>query len=238
MAAESVSAIMKELAAMGSEQARKTFARHSANIDMFGVRVGDMKTIVKRIKKDYELAKALYATGNSDAMYLAGLIADEDRMTPADLDGWMKAAPWYMIAEYTVPWVAADSPHGWILGNKWIDSNDERIAAGGWATLSSVLSVTPDDKLDLQALKRLLARVADSIGAAKNRERYCMNGFVIAVGCFVAPLSAEALKTARAIGKVEVDMGDTSCKVPDAAAYIRKLETMGRVGRKKKTARC
>jgi 3-methyladenine DNA glycosylase AlkD len=48
---------------------------------MFGVKVGDLKPIVKQIKGDQELAMQLYATGNSDAMYLAGLVADGRKMT-------------------------------------------------------------------------------------------------------------------------------------------------------------
>lgn len=35
-----------------------------------------MKPIQKKIKVDYQLAKDLYATGNADAQYLAGLIAE------------------------------------------------------------------------------------------------------------------------------------------------------------------
>ena len=41
-----------------------------------------------------------------------------------------------------------------------------------------------------------------------------------------------------AIGTVEVDMGDTSCRVPDALAYIAKVEAAGRLGAKRKTAAC
>jgi len=37
---------------------------------------------------------------------------------------------------------------------------------------------------------------------------------------------------------VEVDMGDTACKVPLALAAIEKIEAMGRVGRKRKTMKC
>jgi hypothetical protein len=65
-----------------------------------------------------------------------------------------------------------------------------------------------------------------------------MNGFVIGVGCFVAPLVKEAKAAAKALGKVEVDVGDTACRIPDALAYIEKVEVMGRLGRKKKEARC
>lgn len=43
---------------------------------MFGVSVADMKVIAKRIKGEQDLACELYQTGNSDAMYLAGMVAD------------------------------------------------------------------------------------------------------------------------------------------------------------------
>jgi hypothetical protein len=65
-----------------------------------------------------------------------------------------------------------------------------------------------------------------------------MNSFVIAVGGYVAPLTPKAKATAKAIGKVEVDMGDTSCNVPLAIDYIAKVEKMGRIGRKRQTAMC
>ncbi len=234
----SVDAIMKELAAMGSEQTRKTFARHGGPASMFGVKVGDMKTIVKRVKKNHELALGLFETGNSDAMYLAGLIADENKMTKADLERWAKGATWNMISDYTVAWVAAESPHGWALANKWIDSKSELIVGAGWATLANVVGIRPDDELDIPALKALLDRVAKNLKSAPNGVRYCMNSFVIAVGGYVVPLTKEALKTAKAIGEVEVNMGDTACKVPDATSYIAKMEATGRLGKKKKMARC
>ena len=37
---------------------------------------------------------------------------------------------------------------------------------------------------------------------------------------------------------VEVDMGETSCKVPLAQDMIAKIESMGRVGAKRKTMKC
>jgi hypothetical protein len=65
-----------------------------------------------------------------------------------------------------------------------------------------------------------------------------MNQFVISLGCYVAPLKEKALKAAKKFGKLEVDHGDTSCKTPLAEEYIKKVEKMGRVGKKRKTARC
>jgi hypothetical protein len=143
-----------------------------------------------------------------------------------------------MVGEYTVPWVASESRFGAELAREWIDAKTEDIATTGWGTWSSLVAIKPDDELDLDDLVDLLERVQREIHKAPNRVRYVMNGFVIAVGCFVPALAAKAKAVARAVGTVEVDMGGTACKVPDAVAYIDKVEKAGRAGRKRKTARC
>src|SRR5678815_2950237 len=93
--------VMKQLEKMGSDQQRKTYARHGCTAPMFGVKIGDLKTIVKKIKSDTPLAKELYRTGNGDAMYLAGMIANGSEMTRKDLDDWAKLANWHMISGAT-----------------------------------------------------------------------------------------------------------------------------------------
>lgn len=236
---ESVASIMDELKRMGSAQTIKTFANHGAPIDsMFGVKVGDLKTIVKRVKKNYELAKGLYDTGNSDAMYLAGLIGDETKMTKADLNKWAKNSTWQMISEYAVPFVAAENKYGWELALEWIQSDKENIASCGWSTLSLLVATVPDDQLDIKTIMTLVKGIPKKIHTAPNRVRYTMNGFVISVGCYIDGCYNLALDTADKIGKVEVFMGKTACKVPEIKGYLKKIETMGKLGQKRKNARC
>jgi 3-methyladenine DNA glycosylase AlkD len=230
--------ILNELSQLGSEPIKKILMKHGAREPFFGVKVEQLKKIQKRIKKDYALAKGLYDSGVSDAMYLAGLIADDAKMTKADLRHWANNAYWYMLSEYTVPCVAAESPHGHELAKEWIESPKENIAAAGWRTLASLVSIKPDDELPLKELEKLLARVFREIHKAPNRVRYTMNGFVIAVGCYVASLTGKALEVGGKIGKVDVDMGGTACRVPGAVEYIEKVKKMNRVGKKRKTAKC
>lgn len=230
--------VLAELQKLGSEQTKKTLLRHGAREPLFGVKIGDTKPLQKKLKNDTPLALALFDTGNYDAMYLAGLVCDPPALTKAQLKKWAKAAKSPGIAEYTVAWVAAESGHGPELAREWVDSKDELVAAAGWATLSSVVALTPDEDLDLDELADLLDRVERRIHEAPNRVRYAMNGFVISVGGYVVPLTARAKAAAKAVGPVEVDMGDTACKLPDAAAYIAKMEAAGKVGAKRKTVRC
>ena len=230
--------IMTELEKLGTPSIKKILLNHGAREPLFGVKVGDMKPIQKKIKMDYQLAKELYSTGNADAQYLAGLIADDAKMSKADLRIWVKQALSQNISEYTVPWVAAGSPHGYELAKEWIDSPKEHISAAGWSTLANLVSLLPNEKLDLPGLKTLLARVEKTIRSAPNRTRYTMNSFVICLGAYVKPLSAEAIAAAGKIGPVTIDVGNTDCKIPIAADYIQKAIDHGSLTKKKKTVKC
>jgi 3-methyladenine DNA glycosylase AlkD len=233
-----IESIMAELKAKGSENIKKILLKHGVKEPFFGVKVEDLKVIVKKVKKDYALSKGLYATGNADAMYLAGLIADEDQMTKKDLNDWVKAAVSTNISEYTVPWIAAESHFGYELALEWIDSKIDFIAAAGWSTLSSLVSIRADAELDLPGLKALLKRVEKEIHKADDRVRSKMNGFIIALGSYVPSLTEEAITVAKKVGAVEVNMNGTACKVPDAITYIKKIKDKGALGKKKKMARC
>lgn len=233
-----VETILEELKEKGNPNIKKILLKHGVKEPFFGVKVEDMKVIQKRIKKDYQLSKDLYSTGNSDAMYLAGLIADESKMTKKDLTTWVKDAKSPNICDYTVPWIAAESKFGFELALDWIDSEKPYIAAAGWSTLCSVVAVKKDEELDLSILKNLLTRVENEIHKVDNHVRSRMNIFVISVGSFVAPLIDKAIASAKKIGTVKVDVGDTSCKVPNALDYINKVKDKGAIGKKKKMARC
>jgi 3-methyladenine DNA glycosylase AlkD len=233
-----VQTIMAELKAKGNEGIKKILLKHGILEPFFGVKVEDLKVIQKRIKKDYQLAKDLYATGNADAMYLAGLIADEDKMTKKDLSAWVKQAISTNISEYTVPWIAAESKFGYELAIEWINAEQEFIAAAGWSTLSSLVAIKPDNELDIQSLKNLLTRVENDIHKADNRVRQKMNSFIIAAGSYVPSLTDYAISISKKIGQVKVNMDGTACKVPDAADYITKVKDKGALGKKKKMARC
>jgi 3-methyladenine DNA glycosylase AlkD len=230
--------ILEELRPLGSAGYKKVLFNHGIQEPCFGVKISDLQVIRKRIKKDYRLALDLYATGNYDAMYLAGLIADDERMTKADLNRWVQSPNARALTGSAIAWVAAGSPDGWELALEWIDSAVEQTAAAGWGTLSSIVSIRADEDLDLAALKNLLKRAGREISKAPDLVRYQMNGFVIAVGSHVAPLTEAAIETAEKIGRVTADLGNNACETPFAPDYIRKVQQRGSVGKKRKSAKC
>jgi 3-methyladenine DNA glycosylase AlkD len=232
--------IVDKLSSLGSDGVKNIFFKHGAREPLFGVKTEDLKKLISEIPKDqrHSLALKLYETGISDAMYLAGLMADPKQMDRATLEQWVDKAYWYMLSEYTVAWVTAESRDGWNIALEWIRSEKEQTATAGWSALGSYVAITPDSELDKEMLSKLIREVKEVIHSKQNRVRYTMNGFLISVAGYVPDLTEEARNAAVEIGKLDFVMAGTACKLPYAPDYIDKMVQRGKPGQKRKTARC
>lgn len=215
-----VTEVMRELKDAGSAQTRKTYLRHGAREPMFGVSFATLKTLMKRIDVDHELALALWDTGNFDARNLAVKIVDPARMSSADLDRWGREASAPRLGFGYVAMIAAEGPHAAKKAAQWLASSDDKERCHGWSLLGQLAQrdeTTPD-----AFFEKRLAEIVRTIHDAPNAEREGMNLAVITIGCRSSGLRKAAITAAKRIGKVDVDHGDTACKTPDAAEYIEK----------------
>jgi hypothetical protein len=121
---------------------------------------------------------------------------------------------------------------------EWIDSKDPVLQGVGWAALGSYLPITPNDQIDFAYHKSLVMRIEKEIHAAENRVKYLMNGYLISLGATSEELMEICKNAGARIGKVDVFMGDTACKVPEIKVYLQKIEERNSIGKKKKTAKC
>lgn len=211
---------MSALEAAGSEQTRKTYGRHGITAPMFGVSFATLKTLRKRIGVDHELATALWDTGNYDARNLAAKIADPARMTADELDRWAHETETTRACMPYVAMLAAEGPHAAAKAAQWIGAAAPSERSAGWALLGQLAhgeEPTPDAWFEAQ-----LDAIERTIHTAPNNERDGMIRALIQVGCRNEALRQRALETARRIGRVDIDYGDTACAVPDAVVQIEK----------------
>lgn len=230
--------VMQTLESMATEQTKRIYRAHGVHEPHFGVPTTAMRPLAKKIKRNQALAEQLYATGNYDAMYFAGMIADPRVMTEADFDRWMEDAYFYMLSDYVVAVSLAETAFAQIVADRWIKSGKELVMSAGWACYEWLLGSRPDSEFDRDKLKKMLDTVAGTIHTQPNRTRYSMNGFVIAVGSSYLPLHEEAMEAAEKIGKVKVATDKGACSVPLASEYIQKIKDKGRLGFKRKGVRC
>ena len=229
--------VMTELEALGKERTKKIYMSNGAVEPLFGVNTGLMKPLKKEIKLNQTLAEQLYATGNYDAMYFAGVIAEPNTMTEQDYNRWIDGAYFYMISDYIVAVTLAESTIGEQLATKWIASGEELKMSAGWSCYCWMLGNRKDETFQHETIELLLQQVIETIHTSPKRTRISMNLFVTTVGISYRPLHEKALQAAKEIGLVEIESkGKVSHLNP--IETIEKEIQKGRIGFKRKYVRC
>ncbi len=226
-------AVMQQLEALGKERTKKIYMSNGAREPLFGVATGEMKPMSKIIKINQPLAEQLYATGNYDAMYFAGVIADPKAMTEADFDRWMETAYFYMISDFVVAVTLAETDIAQEVSDKWIASGDELKMSAGWSCYCWLLGNRPDHEFSEDKLRGMLEHAKSAIHDSPERTKYSMSNFIYTVGVSFLPLHDQALETAKAVGQVEVKK-----KFLNALGNIEKAAAKGQIGFKRKHVRC
>ncbi len=230
--------VMQELEALGKERMKKMYISNGAHEPLFGVATGAMKPIAKKIKTNQPLADELYATGNYDAMYFAGIIADPKAMTESDYNRWMDAAYFYMLSDYVVAVTLSESDIAREVADKWIASGDELRMSAGWSCYCWLLGNRPDVDFSESKISNMLDSVKNTIHNSPERTKSSMNNFLYTVGFSYLPLHEKAVETANAIGTVEVKRDKKKSSILNAYESIQKEVDRGKIGFKRKYVRC
>ncbi|MFE4042492.1 DNA alkylation repair protein [Priestia sp. YIM B13490] len=230
--------VMKELEALGTERIKKTYINNGAHDPLFGVATGKMKPIAKKIKKNQALAEQLYASGNYDAMYFAGIIADPTEMTAEDFERWIDKAYFYMLSDYVVAVTLSETDFAQVVADKWVASDEELKMSAGWSCYCWLLGNRPDHEFSTSKIADMLNQVENTIHDSPDRTKSAMNNFIYTVGVSYLPLHEKALETAKAVGPVEVKKDKKKSSILLASENIQKDIDRGRIGFKRKHVRC
>jgi hypothetical protein len=225
---------MEQLASLGTEQTRRTYLRHGAAEPLFGVKLGDLRPLARRLGTDHALAQALWATRNSDARLLACMVADPDRATEDELDTWLAQIDSYFLVDTFVRELAAKVPGRLERADRWIDADRDRTAQAGWDLLS--LIALSEEPVPGGYLEAHLTRIAERMVSYGNWTRRAASNAITAVGLRSPELEATARETAARMGRVDFDPGQTACVMPDPIEYLEKTKAH-RARRAAKSAR-
>lgn len=230
--------VMQELEDLSKPRMKKIYLSNGAQEPLFGVTTGEMKPMSKKIKKNQPLAEELYATGNYDAMYFAGVISDPKIMTESDFDRWMDAAYFYMLSDFVVAVTLSESDIAQDVADKWIASGQELRMSAGWSCYCWLLGNRSDNEFSESKISDMLDHVKKTIHDAPERTKASMNNFLSTVGISFSPLHEKALETAMEVGTVEVKRENKKNSTLNAYESIQKQMEKGRIGFKRKYVRC
>jgi 3-methyladenine DNA glycosylase AlkD len=210
---------LKQLESLGNETVRTINYRNGAGKDQFGVKLGDIRTIAKKIKSDHALALELWQTGNLDAQLLATLILKPKALTADDLDRMVRSVTTWQLADWLNSYVVAQHPDKEALRQKWMTTKHPMAARAGWRLTADRISDEPEG-LDLPAL---LDRIESEMAKADPAAQWTMNSTLAQIGIHVLKLRKRALAIGEKLGIYRDYPCAKGCTSPFAPIWINAM---------------
>jgi 3-methyladenine DNA glycosylase AlkD len=192
-----VDEVLTQLKSLGVDARRKHNAKAGAPDNQFGVKLGDIRAIAKKIKTDHELAIKLWDTGNVEAQLLATLILKPESLGMGDVDAMTRSTTCAQVADWMNAYVVAQHPEKEALREKWMKDKDRWAARAGWNFTASRVNKGADEDLDLTAL---LDRIEKEMPNAKPEVQWTMNNTLGAIGIKHAEHRTRAIAIGEKIG--------------------------------------
>jgi 3-methyladenine DNA glycosylase AlkD len=181
------------------------------------VKLGDIRTIAKKIKTDHELALELWDTGNVEAQLLATLIIKPQSLSADEVDKLTRSTTCAQVAEWLNSYVVAQHPDKDALREKWMKAKDRWAARAGWHLTASRVNKKESDDLDLPAL---LDRIEKEMPKAKPEVQWTMNNTLGAIGIHHPKLRKRAVAIGEKIGLYRDWPVSKGCIIPYVPVWV------------------
>jgi 3-methyladenine DNA glycosylase AlkD len=210
---------LAQLQMLGDEKVRAHNRRHGAGDNQFGVRLGEIRKLAKKMKIDHHLAMALWETGNLDAQLLAILGVEPKNLSDDELDQMVRAARFAQVADWLNAYVVKKHPKKEALRQKWMADDDPWAARAGWSLTSERIGRSPEG-LDLPAL---LDRIESEMGSADPAAQWTMNFCLAGIGIHFPEHRKRAIAIGEALGLYRDYPVSKGCTSPFAPIWIEEM---------------
>ncbi len=216
MTGTTVDELMTELAALEEPRAREVNAR---NGDDHGVNLSKLRAVAKRLKTQQDLARELWATGDTAAKLLALLICRPKEFGRDELDAMLRQSRTPKVQDWLVNYVVKKSPHAEELRVAWFADPDPVVASAGWALTTERVAKKPEG-LDLTGL---LDIIEAQMQAAPDRLQWAMNHCLAQIGIEHAEYRARALDIGERLEVLKDYPTPPNCTSPFAPIWITEM---------------
>ncbi|SCG44544.1 3-methyladenine DNA glycosylase AlkD [Micromonospora echinaurantiaca] len=211
-----VAEVMAELAALEDPKAREVNEKHG---DDHGVNLGRLRALAKRLKTQQELARQLWATGDTAARLLAILICRPKAFARDELDVMVREARTPKVHDWLVNYVVKKNPHAEELRLAWFADPDPVVASAGWALTTERVAKKPEG-LDLAGLLDVIeAEMRD----APDRLQWAMNHCLAQIGIEHAEHRARAIDIGERLEVLKDYPTSPGCTSPFAPVWITEM---------------
>ena len=214
-----LSQTLSQLKALGNAKVRAQNAKSGAGDNQFGVRLGDIRVVAKKIRTDHSLALSLWGTGNVDAQFLATLLIQPKKMSADELDRMVRSVTFVRVADWLNAYVVRQHPDKEALRRDWMAADDRWAARAGWDLTAERVAKNPDG-LDLPAL---MARIESEMADADPEVQWTMNNTLAAIGIHFPKHRKRAIAIGEKLGIYRDYPVSKGCTSPFAPIWINAM---------------
>ena len=135
---------LKQLKALGNAKVRAQNAKSGAGDNQFGVSLGDIRVLAKKIRTDHPLALSLWETGNVDAQFLATLLIQPKKLSADEMERMVRSVTFVRVADWLIAYVVRQHPDKETLRQEWMATDDRWAARAGWDLTAERVAKSPD----------------------------------------------------------------------------------------------
>jgi 3-methyladenine DNA glycosylase AlkD len=134
-----VDSVVARLKRLGTKKQRDAMSRYAIPSDnAFGVSVGKIRDMGKRLGCNHDLAQALWDTGWYEARMLAAFVDDPAQVTPAQMDRWCRDFDSWAIVDTICFHLFDKTPHAFAKVKAWSNRRNEFERRAAFALLASL----------------------------------------------------------------------------------------------------
>lgn len=207
---------LKQLKALGDEKTRAYNTKNGAGDNQFGVKLGDIRMLAKRIRANHKLAMSLWETGNVDAQHLATLLIQPKDLSAKEMVRMVRSVAFVRVADWLIAYVVKQHPDKETLRQEWMVTDDRWAARAGWDLTAERVAKSPGG-LDLPAL---LDRIEAEMASADPEVQWTMNNTLAAIGIHFPQHRKRAVAIGEKLGIYRDYPVSKGCTSPFAPIWI------------------
>jgi 3-methyladenine DNA glycosylase AlkD len=193
-----VEALLGELAAKGSETDRAGMARYGIRVDdAFGVSVWELRRMAKPLRRDHDLALALWATGNHEARLLATMVDDPALVDEAQMDAWVLDLDSWDVCDQLTSNLFDKTPFAYDKAQEWAARGEEFVRRAAFALMAAL--AWHDQQAPDERILAFLPLIEAHAGDPRNFVKKAVNWALRNIGKRNGALNAAAVACAERI---------------------------------------
>jgi len=211
--------VLSILQSLGDEKVRKLHLKNGARENLYGVKMGDIRNLAKKIKTNHALALQLWETENIDARMLAILILDSKKLSAEQIELMVSSEKFAWAADWFYNYVIKEYPDKEQFREKWINATDTMLARAGWSLTSGRIVRNPEGL----AIDKLLNRIESELPGAAPEVQWTMNTTLAQIGINHPQHRERALSIGEKLGIYRDYPVSKGCTSPFAPIWINAM---------------